>query len=70
LVETKEVSNVLTESLMKKPGYYSRNNDHAITGATNFRQSKEVFFFRLETAQVGSAAHSAAFSIFTGFSLP
>jgi len=54
--------------LIKKPEYHSRNNDHVTAGTANFRQNKVVFF--LKTTQVVSAAHSAAFSIFTGFSLP
>jgi len=65
LVETKDVSNVLTESLIKSQGYCSRYSDHATTGATKVSISgKTRQFFFLTTAQVGSAALSTAFFIF------
>jgi len=48
MVETKEVSNELTASLIKTPAYYSRYSDHATTAATkgsgfDIRHSTVVF---------------------------
>jgi hypothetical protein len=70
MVETKEVSNGLTASSIKAPGYYSRYSDHRGNQGIGFRYPTQQGSFFLKQPRVGSATHSAAISIFTGFFLP